>query len=202
MIINFEGIHGCGKTTQSKKLLENLQDRGLSVKYIGSSDKPLSKYGMDFLRKEGKQDPETLFYLSLANNYSIQRLLREHHKQFFILDRYIHTDISSTLAGGVNLDWIRMVTSPFVMPDLVFLLDLDPSVALERRFGKSNAIEEGKYQVGSSDGFIDYQRKIREAYLIMAKSDPRMQILDGSSPIKDLGNQVMVSLEGLLKKNG
>ena len=199
-IISFEGIHGCGKSTQAKLTYSNLLGRGYDVKQISSNDKDLSKYAMAFLEENGEQDAEVLFYLALANDFILNRKFVENPDSIFILDRYIHTNMASTYAAGKNKDWILDCIKPFRMPDMTFLVDLSPNEAYKRKGSRVNEIEEGKFQKGHSDvGFINYQERIRKAYLEFAKNDPKIVLLDGAKSISECNEEIVKSLEDILR---
>jgi thymidylate kinase len=199
-IVNLEGIHGAGKTTQARLLEKELNLRGISTEYICSSDKPLSEKGMEFLGEYGPQKPETLFYLSLANNFSIQDRLNNSPRRIILLDRYIYTDFASTLVGGVDYEWINHCLKPFRNPDFSFLIDISPDEALRRKEGVSSNLEKGTYQQsnGATEGFVDYQSKLREAYLIISSKDPILIKINGQGSPLEVHRRIMSHLEGEL----
>lgn len=198
MLISVEGLHGCGKTTQAKLLYQNLRNRGLSVEYLGSKDKKISTYAMSFLETEGEQEAETLFYLSLANNHTLNKRFQEDPSKVFIVDRYIHTDLASTLAAGKSLDWMKSCISPLEAPNMTFLFDLDPRIALSRKGGITNAIESGAYQKeNEGKTFLEYQAKIRDAYLRLSKEFPEIKIIDASMDKRECHSQVLKHIDDL-----
>jgi dTMP kinase len=189
MLITLEGLHGSGKTTQGKILYDSLKDKGLGVEYLGSKDKKISKYAMNFLNSCGEQDAETLFYLSLANNYTLNEFFQEDSSKIFIVDRYIHTDLASTFAEGKSLEWMKNCISPFRLPDLTFLFDLDPEDALLRKGGNVNDNEDRT--------FLEYQARIREAYLELAKEFPEIKIIDASVNRDECRAQVLKHIDDI-----
>jgi dTMP kinase len=192
-IIALEGIHGAGKTTQAKLLREEFSLRGVQVEYFSSSDKPFSKKLLKIIEEFGPQNPETLFFLSLANNCALRARLREDHVS--ILDRYVHTDIASTYAAGKDLNWIKNVIPGAMYPSLTILIDLDPEEALKRKGGNSTSIERGELQKGNSiNDFIDYQNSLRRAYLEISHNDDNFQILDGRKPREEIHNEILASI--------
>ena len=198
-IIDFEGIHGAGKTTQAVLLGKKLVAKGMPLEYISSSDKPFSRELMDMIDRHGSQDPETLFFLSLANNHTLKERLNGAEK-IFVLDRYIYTDMASTYAAGKSIDWIKSCLTQAKYPDIVLLLDLPPVQALERRNFDSSKLERGGYQRGNPTAdFIDYQTRLREAYLTIAKTDSLVFVLDGRKTREEIHGEVMEILEGKLK---
>lgn len=194
LIINFEGIHGSGKTTQIGLLESSLLKEGREAIKITAQDKPFSEYAIKFLRENGPQSPEVLFYLSIANNFGTQRRLGEENG-IFLLDRYIYTDIASTYLAGKDFNWIYGCLKPFIFPDKVILLDVDPEKALERKDRSTNDLERGCFQSGfETDGFVKYQQRLRDSYLKIASIDNRIVVIDGERPIKEVHNEVRTLL--------
>ena len=190
-LINFEGLHGCGKTTQAKLLETTLNSRSITTEYISSADKPLSSFAMDFLKKNGSQDPETLFFLALANDFSLGERFKESEK-VFILDRYIYTSIASTYAAGKPLHWIEECLTPFLYPNLAFFIDVPANVASQRKNSSASRLERGAYQRGRGDSdFMKYQTCLREAYLTIASHDKRLIVIDGTKSTTDIHTEIM-----------
>lgn len=189
-IIAIEGIHGAGKTTQARLLEGELKDRGIAVKYFSSSDKPFSASLMKIIERRGPQDPETLFFLSLANNCALEGQLG--NDTVSILDRYIHTDIASTYATGKDLEWIRSCIPLRMYPFLTLLIDLDAQEALKRKGGISSNLERGELQKGNMrEGFIDYQEASRRAYLKIAQDDDRICVIDGRKCREEIHAEIL-----------
>jgi len=64
-----------------------------------------------------------------------------------------------------------------VVPDQVFVLDVDPETALARQHHADRIGREG----------VDFQEKVRAAYLDLAEREPeKVVILDGSLPVGQL----------------
>jgi dTMP kinase len=75
-----------------------------------------------------------------------------------------------------------------IVPDRVFVLEVDPDTALGRQHRPD--------RIGSES--VDFQRAVRSAYRDLAAADPRrVVLLDGSAPVDELAEQVMRSLECL-----
>ncbi len=196
-IISFEGIHGCGKSTQAKMLYYYLLGKDIDVKHFSSQDKVLSKYIMEFLEKEGPQKAEILFHLALANDLTLNKEFETNQNSTFILDRYTHTNIVSAYMAGKGMRWAVEKSKVLRSPDITYLIDLPSRDAHKRKDGQTNRIERGDFQsefLGS--GFIDYQDKMSKAYLDVAKKDQKIVVIDGRSDKDACHKEILKSLEG------
>jgi len=195
-IISFEGIHGCGKSTQAEMLYSYLLGKDIDVKHFSSQDKILSKYIMGFLEKEGSQKAEILFHLALANDLTLNSEFEANADSTFILDRYIHTNIVSAYMAGKDMWWAMRMSEVLRSPDITYLIDLPSQDAYERKGGQTNKIERGEFQSEFSEtGFIDYQGQMRKAYLDIAEKDPRIVVIDGRKEKNDCHREILRSLE-------
>ena len=69
-----------------------------------------------------------------------------------------------------------------VVPDYVFVLDVDPEDALARQDRPDRIGKEG----------AEFQSRVRDAYLSAAAEEPeKVRVLDGSSPVEALVDQIM-----------
>ncbi len=142
MLIVLEGIDGCGKTTQSQRLVDRLRAHGHVVT-------PLREPGGTRLGESVRAlllDPATeacptaeLFgYLTaraqLCAAVIVPALARG---EVVVLDRFYHSTLAYQGYGlGLDLDLVRAairLAIGAVRPDLVLWMDLDPEVAARRR---------------------------------------------------------------------
>jgi dTMP kinase len=69
-----------------------------------------------------------------------------------------------------------------VVPDRVFVLDLEPESALGR--------QERPDRIGGQG--VDFQEKVRDAYRDLAQAEPaRVILLDASLPVEELVDEIM-----------
>ena len=88
-------------------------------------------------------------------------------------------------ARGLGVDRVREINElglRGVVPDLVFVLDVDPKQALRRqdrpdRIGRESAV---------------FQSRVREGYLALAAADPeRVIVLDGSADVGEMVDSIL-----------
>lgn len=192
VVIEFEGIDGSGKTTQTRLLYEYLHKKGINVESVTSSEKELTPYILKFIKEKGAQPIEVITLLSAANDFSIVNRLAEPDK-FFILDRYIYTSIAVYCAMKSGSDWAQQIYSNFKKPDLVILLDVPTNIAAQRKKGFFTLLEEGSslvYKDAKFNGFDEFQNIVRSSYLNLAQNNSVFKVLNGQKSEIELSEQI------------
>lgn len=142
MLIVLEGIDGCGKTTQSRRLVDRLRAQGQVVT-------PLREPGGTRLGESVRTlllDPATeacptaeLFGYLTARAQLCAAVITPAlaRGEVVVLDRFYHSTLAYQGYGlGLDLDLVRaaiQLAIGTVRPDLVLWMDLDPEVAARRR---------------------------------------------------------------------
>ena len=183
MLVNLEGIDGCGKSTQSKLLREKLEGEGEKVIILKEPTKrPHGQKLWDVLhgkRKASNEEILELFVLDRKQHVEekIQPALDD--GTVILMDRYYYSSMAYQVAGGIDVEEIREKHVFAPRPDVVLIFDLPVSVALERVKGHSDADEFEKEE---------HLEKVREAYLDL-ENDPLVRIVDATgTPEEIFGN--------------
>ena len=183
VLVNLEGIDGCGKSTQSKLLLEKLEEKGEKVLILKEPTKrPHGQKLWDVLhgkRKASNEEILELFVLDRKQHVEekIQPSLDD--GAVVLMDRYYYSSMAYQVAGGIDVEEIREKHVFAPKPDVVLIFDLPVSVALERVKGHSDADEFEKEE---------HLEKVREAYLDL-ENDPLVRIVDATgTPEEIFGN--------------
>ena len=141
MFITFEGIDGCGKTTQAKLLAESLEKAGYKVLITREpggtefADKIRSIVKDSSIKIDGLT--EYLLFASARADH-IEKVIKPALKEntIVICDRFI--DSSYAYQGyGKNVDLEFIInTNKFIIgdlyPDLTFYIDISPKEAMKR----------------------------------------------------------------------
>ena len=180
MFISFEGIDGCGKTTQLNRLRAHLELRGIEVvttrepggTTLAESLRQTLLHGGDI---EARAE---LLLFGAARAQHAREIIRPALKRgaWVLCDRFIDSS-EAYQGGGLGLDraFIRAMNS-FATDDLTpartFLVDVSPAVAASRRAGeKADRIE--------ARG-TDFSARVRAVYLeIAARETERVVLIDG-----------------------
>lgn len=183
VLVNLEGIDGCGKSTQSKLLLEKLEGEGEKVIILKEPTKrPYGQKLWDMLhgkRKATNEEILELFVLDRKQHVEEKIEPALDSGAVVLMDRYYYSSMAYQVAGGIDVEEIREKHEFAPKPDVVLIFDLPVSVALERVKGHSDADEFEKEE---------HLEKVREAYLDL-ENDPLVRIVDATgTPEEIFGN--------------
>ena len=191
--ITFEGIDGCGKSTQARLLLEHMNNSGVEtilVREPGGTNISESIREILLHSNSGKMGDRTESLLMTASRAQLtQEIIVPNIEQgkFVIADRYS----DSTLAyqgGGRNLDieWLIELNNYAtftLLPDITFFVDVRPEEALRRLDNNKDRIE----GIG-----IEFQTRVRKTYHeLVERFNDRYVILDGYGEKGDIHRKVL-----------
>jgi len=191
--ITFEGIDGCGKSTQARLLLEYMNKSGVEtilVREPGGTNISESIREILLHSSSGQMGDRTESLLMTASRTQLtQEVIIPNMDQgkFVIADRYS----DSTLAyqgGGRNLDieWLIELNNYAtftLLPDITFFVDIRSEEALRRLDSNKDRIE--------GEG-IEFQARVRKTYHELAERfNDRYVILDGYGEIDDIHQKVL-----------
>ena len=174
VLVNLEGIDGCGKSTQSKLLREKLEGKGEKVIILKEPTKrPHGQKLWDVLHGKRKATNEEILELFVLDRIQhveekIQPALDD--GTVILMDRYYYSSMAYQVAGGIDVEEIREKHAFAPKPDIVLIFDLPVSIALERVKGHSDADEFEKEE---------HLEKVRVAYLDL-ENDPLVRIVDAT----------------------
>ncbi|HUT72190.1 MAG TPA: dTMP kinase [Desulfatiglandales bacterium] len=186
MFITFEGIDGCGKSTQISRLDKTLRRKGLSVlltREPGGTE--IGQVIRDILLHVDNTHlaPLAELFLYAADRAQhVQEVVKPALAagRWVICDRYFD---ATTVYQGVALEYygrlIEMLNreaSIGLMPDITFLLDCPAEVGLERIAKRAkNDRKRDRFERKT----LDFHLKIRYGYLTLAnKHRDRFRIID------------------------
>jgi dTMP kinase len=143
ILIDFEGIDGSGKETQSRLLERELSRREFPVALFSYPDYK-SEYGKiikDFLEGKINLNPDEQFLLYLLDIAKDKEEVRQklQSKYVVIMDRYFPSTIAYQCANHfdyeVAKEMIRLINLP--VPSIIFYLEIPVNIA-QRRKNKQN----------------------------------------------------------------
>jgi len=186
--ITFEGIDGSGKSTQMRMLAERLRHQGREVletfepggTTVGTQ---IRRVLLDSANQDLSPTAELLLYFaSRAQNVEQCILPALSAGKIVLCDRF--TDSTLAYQGdarGLGEDTVLTldrIACHGLTPDLTLLIDLDLDTGLARMH-KRNSDAAGT-ETRMDDQSFEFHRKVREAYLRLAKQYAgRFRIIDG-----------------------
>ncbi|KUJ96723.1 MAG: dTMP kinase [Desulfonauticus sp.] len=210
MFITFEGIEGCGKTTQAKKLKHYLEEQNKEV--VLTREPGGSKLGIELrkillsLENQGISKECELFLYLADRVEHVQQVIKPALAQgkVVISDRYVDSTLVYQGYGrGIELDLLyqlNALATNNLEPNITILLDLPVETglkrALERNLENKQSRQEGRFEAES----LDFHQKIREGYLTLASLHPeRFIVLDGSPAPEKVFAQLLEKIKNKLK---
>jgi dTMP kinase len=112
-----------------------------------------------------------------------------------ICDRFMDSSIAYQGYGRKLGDQVRIINEYAVrglLPDITFLLLLDPSIGKERIKREYDRLELEQ---------IEFHQDVYQGYLEVAKNNPkRVIMIDATKSIMEIENEIELHLDGLMKK--
>ena len=144
--ITFEGGEGCGKSTQVRRLAAALEERGRKVLLTREPGGTRLAEMIRTLLKDEAEDPpvdraELLLFLA-ARAQLVRNVIRPALEAgtWVLSDRFSDSTIASQGYGrGLSVDFVKAANEfacEGLTPDLTLLLDVEPSVAVQRMRGR------------------------------------------------------------------
>ncbi len=215
MLITFEGIEGCGKTTQLDMLLDHLRKKGMDVMAVrepggtalGEKVRAilLNRHGGG--EKEGISHWSELFLYEACRAQLVSRVIAPalEDGRIVLCDRFTDSTVAYQGYGrGLPLDAVTSINgwaAQGIRQDLTFLIDCPVEVGLGRAWSR---IESGGAAPGErEDRFereeIEFHERVRRGYLEMAAKEPeRIRLIDGSREIPDIHREICDIIDGMM----
>ncbi|HUQ32586.1 MAG TPA: dTMP kinase [Pyrinomonadaceae bacterium] len=208
VFITFEGIDGCGKSTQVRLLASELRMRGLEVV---STREPggttLGKLIRNLLLDPQMEvDPLAELLLFAADRAQhVRTLLRPAIESGSVVlsDRYADATAAYQGAGRnftpeMIAEVIRIATGG-LKPDLTLIFDLAVAEGLSRTHKRTNETDDKKDRLDAEDEA--FHTRVRNAYLQLARDEPeRVRIIDAGGSITETHDRVIEVVIPFLEK--
>jgi len=202
--ITFEGLDGCGKSTQLERLAGKLRERGLAITVTREpGGTPTGEKIRQLLLDTKTSALSTKAELALMFASRVQHieeiiLPALAAGQIVLCDRF--TDSSEAYQGGgrklgreIVLDLHRMLCGDLT-PDLTILMDSDVAASVERarrrNQGRTNtdSVDENRFERESRAFFS----RVRSGYLEIAKREPqRVSVVDARGTPDQTHNRIL-----------
>lgn len=201
--ITVEGIDGCGKSTQARLLVEDLERAGYDVLAlrepggVAISEK-IRALLLDPANVEMSATCELLLY-EAARAQLVHEVVAPAlaEGRVVVCDRfYDSTTAYQGYAGGVPLDAVTRANELAVgacAPNLTLVFDIDPALAAERTVSRTQDRMEAKG--------IAYQQHVAEGFRAIASAEPaRVKRIDAARDIDAIHADVMAAVQAILPR--
>ena len=197
--IVFEGIEGCGKSYQSKKLYNNIKKLNIPVEITRepggtkSAEKIRDIILKDYFYKNPKENfdkyTDTLLYLASRNEHVIKKIkpaLKK--KKILICDRFVDSTLAYQIHGkGVDIKFVNNIHKKILLnikPNLTILLKVKISKAIQRMKKRKKKNRYDKFPK-------KFYSKAQKDFIRIAKKNKRSHtIFDSSLDNKDLEKKI------------
>ena len=193
--LSFEGIDGCGKSTQAKLLAAHFS---AELQDVVRTREPGGSVGAEAIRgllltgATDKWSPETeLLLFTAARRDHFEKTIEPAlvAGKIVICDRF--ADSTRVYQGATRGDLRSKVDQLHATmigrePDLTLIIDVDPRVALTRGLARNSG--EDRFE----DFGLEFQEKLRAGFLKLAEEYPqRCHLVDGNRPAEDVFQDVL-----------
>ncbi len=194
--IAIDGIDGSGKTTIANLLYNELSKKYNKVILMKEPyDNDLSKKIKEIISKEHEKNLDYGYLLSLlfTADRSIKNIdLKKHLNSGYIVisDRSVYSTFSyQILYEEMDIEWLKCISKHIIRPDITFILDIDPKIAIERitSRGKSTTSYEN----------VEFLKKVRENFLKLKEIFPNDNIIyiNGEEKPEKILNKILNIIE-------
>jgi len=179
--ITFEGGDGCGKTTQSRMLVDKLKQK---YDVIYAREPGATRLGEEMRRltlvERESRSPETdLLLFETSRRHFTETLIIPNLKagKIFVSDRYRDsTTAYQGYASGIDLDiidYFNGFASCGINPNLTFIIDIDAKQGLEKAISQDT--RDGHDNMASRA--LEFHEKVNQGYREIAKKNPDRCVL-------------------------
>jgi dTMP kinase len=208
VFITFEGIEGCGKSTQARRLARRLQLGGIpAVLTLEPGGTAVGATIRNILLSSQNRQLSSLAELLLYaadRAQHVEEVIKPALKagKWVISDRFMDATVSYQGYGrGQDMPFIHLLNEKAtsgLRPDRTFLLDCPVEIGLARAMKR-----EKESALQGQDRFEQEKRPfheaVRQGYLTLASREPdRIVVMDGTRSPDDLEEQVMRFLSPFL----
>lgn len=202
--ISFEGIDGSGKSTQARALAARLEAMGGQVVL---TREPGGSAGAEEIRRllltgdPGRWSAETeILLFTAARRDHLERVIEPAlaRGQTVITDRF--ADSTRVYQGATRGDLREVVDRLHALmigrePDLTFIIDMDPAVALGRGLARRSG-EDRFEEFG-----LGFQETLRHGFLALARAHAnRCLVIDGNRPEAEVTAEIAAQFQARMSQ--
>jgi dTMP kinase len=201
--VSFEGIEGCGKTTQIALLSDVLTGRAVPHSVTREPGGTAVGEGIRRILLHSETIHLTaaaellLFYASRSQNILEKIEPSLARGEVVICDRFYHASMAYQGYGrGIPIEFIEKLTDLVCgerRPEITILFDIEPEVGLARARSRNSkrSEDEGRFEMED----VPFYRRIRDGYLDLASREPqRIRVIPANRSIEEIHRDVLRTL--------
>jgi len=213
IFITFEGPDGAGKTTQLKKLAEELKKQGHDVLVTREpggtaiSDQ-IRSIILDPVNKEMVDQAEVLLYAASRAQHVHQLILPALAAGRIVLcDRFIDASVAYQAYGlGVDVDMVKAISryaSSGLQATRTYILDVPVEVSLARLHHRASGTGVNAQQLDRIEQKnVDYHSRVREGFHQIAADHPeRVRVINANRNEEEIAKDIWTDCNRLLEEH-
>jgi len=193
LFICVEGLDGCGKTTQTKLLVERLREKGYDAMYTAE---PSSRKIGQFIKEyclHGEKRVSSIVEALLFAADRFEHVEKEvvpalNEGKLVVSDRYVYSSLAYQGAAGLDLEWIEEINEHAIRPDIAVFIDVETETVIRRLKPKKSVMEN-----------LETQRKVREVYMGFVEKGELVRI-NGNKPKQEVADNILTVVLKFLEK--
>lgn len=201
IFISFEGIDGCGKSTQVDlliKKLNSLKIRSLLVREPGGSKiaENIRSILLDNANRLMSNETEALLMTASRAQLTREVIIPKLNEGFVVVaDRFQDSTIAYQGGGrGLDISFLEMLNlfaTNHLIPNITFYIDISAKEGLKRTI--SNEFDRIE-NAGEA-----FQVRVRNEYLNLIKKEPqRVFLVDGTKTVTEIHEEIWSKIEKII----
>lgn len=187
-LIVLEGGDCCGKSTQCKRLIDELTKVNVKTRLMSFPDRttPVGNVINQYLRKTIEIPDKAIHLLFSANRWELEPKMNEliENGTTLVVDRYSYSGVAfSTAKHNMDLNWCWQMEIGLPKPDLVLFLETNDA-------DKRNGFGDERYESKS------FQKQVLEKFEQLKDSSWKM--IDAGKDIESVHKQIMIHVREVL----
>ncbi len=193
--LTLEGGEGAGKSTVSRRLIVDLAKKGYKVLYTrepgeGKIGESIREILLHKANTHLSPHAEALLFAADRAQHVAETVLPALKNGFVVIcDRYLDSSVAyQGYARDLGVEDIAHLSNwgtDNLEPDLTVLIDIDPAVAIARKFDQD---ETNRMEMLDTS----FHQKVREGFLYLAKSNPkRIVVVDGERTQNKIYDEIL-----------